>query len=188
MTRMEKVESDLLYVRSALDRAEATDSPPSIYFLWAAVSLVGFALYDFRPALAPAYWSVAGPAGGVASFFLGWRWCRRAGVGSMRTARHHALHWSGMLAAIFLLVPLRLQGLLEDEGLARAILIVLTLGYFTAGIYLVRGFLWISLVMAAGYVALFFFESYTWTATGLLLAVSLGWAGARGVARDPSRD
>ena len=188
MTRMEKVRSDLSYVRSIVDRRDTTCSPPAIYFLWAAICLVGFALYDHARHAVPFYWSIAGPAGGVLSFFLGWQWSRKRGQSSARIGRYHALHWTGMMAAVFLLVPLGVTGLMESEGLARAILIILALGYYTAGIYLVRSFLWIGLVMTAGYVALFFFDSFTWTAVGVLVAVSLVWAGIRELTGGSSSD
>ena len=51
-----------------------------------------------------------------------------------------------------------------------------------------RSFLWIGLVMTAGYVALFFFESFTWTAVGVLIAASLSWAGIRELVRGSSSD
>jgi hypothetical protein len=188
MTRMEKIQSDLSYVRSIVDRQETSCSPPAIYFLWAAITLVGFGLYDHGPGAVPLYWSIAGPVGGVLSFFLGWQWSRKRGQSSTRIARYHALHWVGMMVAVFLAVPLHSTGLMESEGLARAILIILALGYYTAGIYLVRSFLWIGLVMTGGYVALFFFDSFTWTAVGALVAVSLVWAGVRELLGGSSSD
>lgn len=190
MSRIEGVESDLRYVRSVLERAEECDSPPAIYFLWAAISLVGFALYDFRPEWSQIYWPIMGPLGGVASFLLGWSWSRRVGQSSRRVARYHALHWLGMMAAVFLAVPLHVSGLMGEEALARVILLIITLGYFTAGIYLVRSYLWVGVVMAAGYFALFFFRfgGHSWTVIGLLIAISLTWAGWRGASREPQAE
>ncbi len=186
MSRMEKVESDLSYVLSIVDRTDGKGSPPAIYFLWAVISAIGFGLYDLRPDAVPLFWTIAGPVGGVVSFILGWQWSRRQGQTSARIGRYHALHWCAMMAAIFMLVPLRVTGLMDGEGLMRAILVVLALGYFIAGIYLVRGFLWIGVVMMAGHVALFFFDSFTWTAIGVLIAVSLAWAGIRELTRGSS--
>ena len=188
MTQMEKVESDLSYVRSIVDRSDCKGSPPAIYFLWAAITLVGFSLYDLKPELVSTFWPIAGPAGGILSFLLGWQFSRRQGQTSLKIGKYHALHWSAMMVAIFSLIPLHVTGLMEGEGLARAILVVLALGYFIAGIYLVRNFLWIGIVMMAGYGLTFLFDAYTWTLVALLIAVSLTWAGIRELTRGGSAD
>ncbi|MCP3981722.1 MAG: hypothetical protein GY716_20670 [bacterium] len=181
MAKLEQIGSDLSYVRSALDRAEkdGSGSPPAILYLWAAIGLVGFTLFDFMPREAGIFWSIAGPAGGAISFALGWRWGRRLGQGSLRDARNHALHWGTLLVAIGLAVPLHVTGSIDAPVLGRIILLILAVSYFTAGIYLVPSFLWTGLVLGAGYVSLFFYDAYTWTVLGVLFAASLVWA-ARG--------
>ena len=57
MNRTEQLGKDLSYVRSVVDRAEVSASPPSIYLLWAAISLIGFTLQDFDAELAGQFWA-----------------------------------------------------------------------------------------------------------------------------------
>ncbi len=173
MTQRDKLGSDLEYVRSVVDDAEAASSPPAIYWLWAAISLVGFSLYDHDPRIGGLFWSIAGPLGSIASFALGWAWSRKHGQSSMQVARDHALHWIGMLAAIFLAVALAVRGVIGEEGLARVILLILAFGYYTAGIYLVRRMLWIGVLLAGCFVAMLFMDGLGWTFVGILLALSL---------------
>jgi hypothetical protein len=73
MDPLAHVERDLRFVRGALETSHRQRSPGAIYFLWAAGVLVGFSLVDFLPSAIPLYWSVAGPAGFLASAYLGWR-------------------------------------------------------------------------------------------------------------------
>ena len=45
---------------------------------------------------------IAGPTGGLISFWLGRRWAIRTGEASRRVAVRHMLHWVGMGATIFM--------------------------------------------------------------------------------------
>lgn len=175
-----QMNDDLRFVRDAVERAERQSTPAAIYFLWAAIGLVGFALVDFRPHWVPAYWSVAGPGGFVASVALGWRHARRLGQFSAGEGQRHMLHWGGMLGAIALAVLMQINGLLSQDGLGAAILLLLALGYFEAGVHLDRTFLWLGLLMAAGYVFVIFAWPYAWTIVGLIVAVAFAAAGLRG--------
>lgn len=169
----EKVQDDLGYVRDVVTRAERGESPRMIWYLWALVGLVGFALIDFAPARVPLYWSIAAPLGFALSAWLGWRHGRDTGQLSWREGRGHLLHWGGMLVAVFLLVPLAEAGGWSGEALAQAILLILALGYFLAGVHLCRPLAWVGLLMAVGYVAVFFVDRYAWTAIGALVALGL---------------
>lgn len=174
------VKKDLAYVREALERADAGDAPPSIYLLWAVLGGFGFCLIGVRPEWAGLYWPVAGPLGGVISYWLGSRWGRRVGQGSRRIARYHALHWIGVLVAIGLAVVLGGAGFLTGEALGRVILLILALGWYLAGIYLVRRYMWIGLVVAAGLVAMLLVPGFGWVFFGLIFAASLLLAAAGG--------
>lgn len=175
-----QMNDDLRYVRDTVERAERHATPAAIYFFWAAVGPVGFALVDFRPQWVPAYWSVAGPAGFVVSAVLGWRHARRMGQYSAGGGERHLLHWGGMLGAIALAVLMNINGLISQEALGPAILLILALGYFQAGVHIDRTFLWLGLLMAAGYVFVIFATAYAWTVVGLILAVAFAAAGLRG--------
>jgi hypothetical protein len=183
MRARDKLRTDFEYVRSVVDEAEYDSSPAAIYWLWAAISLVGFPLYDYDPRAGSLFWSFAGPLGGLASFLIGSAWSRRVGRGSARIARYHALHWAGLLVAIFLAVALASRRDLGSDVAAQMILLVLAFGYYVAGIYLVRRMLWIGLLLAACFIATLAFEQLGLTFVGVLLAASLAlstWRGGRG--------
>lgn len=182
MNDMTRVSSDLEYVRSVLKRAEGSQGPPSIYFLWALISLAGFALIDFRPDSVGPYWAVAGPLGGLATFLLACRWSRKVGQESRLAGSLHAIHWYGFMACILLLVPMIATGQLKNEAISRVILLLIGLAYLTAGNYLDRRLRWVSLSVFGCYLLTFVLSVYPWTISGTIVAASLaaaGWLGGR---------
>ena len=82
MDQLEHLEGDLRFVRGALDTSTRGASPSMLYFLWAAIVLIGFALVDFQSEWVPGYWAVACPAGFFASAYLGCRHARWLGQAS----------------------------------------------------------------------------------------------------------
>jgi hypothetical protein len=179
MEHLEHVEGDLRFVRRALDASTRGGSPSTLYFLWAGICLIGFALVDFRVAWVSTYWSIAGPLGFIASAFLGWRHGRRVGQVSSSDGGRYLLHWGGVLVAIALAVWLRTRGGISPEHFHAVILLVLALGYFTAGLHLDRPFVWVGLLMAGGFVVVTLVSWYAWTTVGLALAAALTVAGIR---------
>ena len=173
MTSFERIEGDLRFVRGALESSSHARSPALIYFLWAAVVLIGFALVDFRPSVVPLYWKVAGPMGFAASIFVGWRHGKRSGQLSAVEGRRHVLHWGAVLLVVFLAVLMPARGVLPWASLNAVILLLLALGYFTAGVHTDRPMLWIGVLMGVGYVAVISGLAYAWTIVGVALAIGL---------------
>lgn len=180
----DRIHEDLRYVRDVVGEAQRSESPAAIYFLWAALSIVGFALIDFRPAAAGPYWAVAGPLGGVLSGWLGYRQGQRMGQQSAREGTYHALHWIGMMVAIFLTIPLRTHMGVPDRALPTIILLVIALAYYTAGIYLDRKMLWVGLLAAACYIATIVVGPWPWlwTTCGAVVALGLSVNGVTSLA------
>ncbi|HEY7442138.1 MAG TPA: hypothetical protein VH701_06955 [Vicinamibacterales bacterium] len=177
MDSLERLQGDLSFVRGALDASTRAPSPSALYFLWAVVVLVGFVLVDFRPAWVAEYWTVAGPAGFFASAYLGWRHARQTGQASVSDGSRHLLHWGGVLVAVALAVLLGVSRAMPSGSLHTVILLVLSLGYFTAGLHLDRRLLWVGLLMGVGSVFVTMVSLYAWTMVGIALAVSLMVAG-----------
>ncbi len=173
MQNARRIEEDLGYVRDVLTRSERDDTPRAIWYLWAGIGLVGFALIDLRPTAVPLFWAVAAPAGFVLSVWLGWRQSRRLGQESRREGHAHMLHWAGMGGAIALLVFFAARGHLAGDEIAQAILLVVALGYFLAGVHLARPLLWVGLALAGSFLAVEFVEGYVWTAIGIVMALAL---------------
>src|SRR5262245_40901644 len=106
MDHLERLEGDLSFVRGALDASTRSKSPSALYFLWAGIVLIGFALVDVQAGLVPAYWAVAGPVGFFASAYLGWRHALRVGQASASDGKRYLLHWAAVLVVVALAVLL----------------------------------------------------------------------------------
>ena len=179
MNQLEQVEGDLRFVRGALAASDRPHAPALLYFFWAAAVLVGFVLVDVRPALVGFYWTVVSPAGFGISALLGWRHSLRTGQVSRKAGRRQLLHWGGMMVAIALAVVSPALGVLPWESLNSVILLIVALGYFTAGVHGDRAFLWVGVLMAAGYLLVTLVSAYAWTIVGVALAIALTIAGLR---------
>ena len=170
---MRGVREDLGYVREVVARSEREDTPRAIWYLWAAIGGVGFTLIDFWPESVGLYWLIAAPLGFLTSMWLGWRHGRSIGQESRRAGYAHMLHWGGMGGATLLLVVFAARGHLEGDEIAQAILLVVALGYFLAGVHLARPLLWVGIALAASFLAVDFVDGYVWTAVGAVMALAL---------------
>ena len=82
----DRLREDLDFVRSAVRRGEDDRGFALLYFLWAAVIAVGFALPDFAPTHALPFWIVAALAGAARGLSL-----RRAhGAAAQPAGRGHS--------------------------------------------------------------------------------------------------
>lgn len=187
MTSAEQLKQDLDYVASAVRRHERPLGPPAVWFLWALLVPVGFALPDFAPRSAGAYWFVAGIGGGVLSWWLGQREMRRCGRQDAELSRRIGLHW--ILAGVgFVLCGLPLvTGRVAPAEAVPNYMLVAGLVYALAGVHVLRPMLWIGSLMLAAYAVLVVAAPpYAWTITGVVIAIGLAWAGlaARAGRRD----
>src|SRR5688500_4749061 len=149
--------------------------PRAILWVWAAISVAGFAIIDAAPTVAGLYWLVAGGAGFLLSIWIGGRQERAIGQESAETGRRHILHWAGMGVAIFL-VSFGAEGWgSSPQASAHAILLLVALSYWLAGVHMVPALKWMGVLAAAVYVALALLEgfAYPWTAAGLVIAAGL---------------
>ena len=141
MTHDEQIRHDLDYISAAVRRQEQPVGTPAIYFLWAVLVPVGFALPDFAPQWAGLYWLFTG------------------------------------LAFLLTALPLVL-GRGDPATAASTFMLIAGLAYTLAGVHLNRPILWSGLLMFAAYAALQVFPTpRIWTVSGLLIGLSLAWAG-----------
>lgn len=168
-----QIESDLGYVKDLVRRSDREPTPASIYLLWAAIVLVGFAMVDLAPRWVGFFWMIAGPLGGIASGLLGRRGGLRSGQIQREIGIRHALHWGGMLVLTALAVLLALTGHIPRDEMGRVILLIVAFGWWSAGVHFDRVFLWLGGLMMLGFGGTLLFERYAWTALGLLIAVAL---------------
>ena len=83
------------------------------------------------------------------------------------------LHWGGMGGAILLLVFFAARGHLAGEEIAQAILLVVALGYFLAGVHMARPLVWVGLLLGGSFLAVEFVDGYVWSAVGAVMALAL---------------
>ncbi len=169
-----QLQEDLQYVRSAVARGEGGHNPAAVYFLWAAITFVGFALLDQRPDKVGLYWLFVGPLGGVLSGLLGWRAGRARGQSSQAAGRRHWLHWSALVLAIMLLMPLAATGHIPGNEIPRLVLLLVAFAYFTGGNQLDGRLRWIAAAVAGCYLLTLARPElpYLWTLTATIVAVS----------------
>ena len=168
-----EVESSIGYVRELVKKSERRPTPSSIYLLWAVIVLFGFAMVDFFPKQTGYYWMIMAPLGGAVSGLLGRRYGIRRGQLSREIGIRHALHWSGMLVLAGLVIVLAVRGHIPGNEVGRVILLIVTFGWWAAGVHFDRVFLWLGGLMGLGFVGTLFFEHYVWTALGAALALAL---------------
>ena len=174
----DNLRQDLDYVATAVRQHDRPIGVPAIYFMWAAIVVVGFALPDFLPYAAGPFWFVAGISGGLLSWWLGARQDRKFGINDKALGLRYGYHWMIAGVGFFLSALPMFAGQVELAAGTSSLLLVGGLVYALAGVHLDRPLLWSGLLMLAAYVVLVLFSPpYVWTITGIAIAVSLVWAG-----------
>lgn len=182
-----EVESDIGYVRELVKKSERRPTPSSIYLLWAGIVLFGFAMVDFFPKQTGYYWMIMAPLGGLMSGLLGQREGKHRGQLNREIGVRHALHWGAMLVLTGLVIVLAVRGHIPGNEVGRVILLIVTFGWWTAGVHFDRVFLWLGGLMGLGFVGTLFFEQYVWTALGVALALALAVIALRKGRSDDAR-
>jgi len=183
-----ELESDLSYVKNLLHKSDRRSSPSILYIMWAVIVAIGFTMADFAPNIVSWYWAIAGPIGGIASGIVGARRQRLAGQRNRGLGIRHALHWGGMLVAIFLAVLLIPREVLRGEDIGKVILLIVAFGRWSGGVHFDRVFMWIGLVMGLGFVAVLWVDRYAWTCLGALIAAVLIIKGLAGPAKETAHE
>jgi hypothetical protein len=177
MTEIDAVQSDLHFIRQAVQERRDNQMPLGIAIFWALACLAGFALVDFAPERTGLFWLVVAPVGFVFSAWTGWRDGRQRGEADEAEGHRIMWHWAGMMVAILLCSLMSASGELTGAGVGRAALLIVALSYFMGGLYFERSLIYIGILLAAGYVAVGFMHGYVWTALGVLVCIALLGAG-----------
>ena len=180
MAASERIKDDLAYVRGAVERT-GNVHVPAVYLMWAAICIVGFSMPDFiyngwvgwSYSGIGWYWTVMGPAGFVASWWLSARANSRAGQVSRRMGIRWGLHWAAFGATGVLGIALVLSGHIGWEVFGTLWILLLALSYTLAGVHLERRLLPIGVMLGVGYLIILFLPQYGWTSAGVLTALAL---------------
>ena len=179
MPDLDRLERDLVFVRETVAGGGAPRSPATIYFLWALLVLVGFALVDVNENRVGLYWMIAGPAGSLISVYLGWRDQREFGAVDFALGLRYAQHWGAMMVVIFLATLMPGRALIAWDAFGPLVLLLLAMSYFHAGLYLDRPLRWVGLLLIGGYVMVLSVDAYAWTIVGVLVSAALIVVGFR---------
>lgn len=172
----EQLQQDLHYVANVVRRGNC-GGIPVIYYLWAAIIVVGWSLPDFAPQIAAPYWIAFGIGGGLASWWLASREVRSRGVRDAAKGRRWGLH--GLIGGVgFAICWLPALHGAPVTAVVGNFMLVAGLWYAWAGVHLERPLLWTGLLILLGYVVLSLFPVRgVWTATGVIVALGLVWGG-----------
>jgi hypothetical protein len=104
------------------------------YFAMLALALFGVAYTSVTRQSMTIYWVVLAPFFGLISIAGGWRDAVTADE-RLRLIRTQALHWGGVLAAMYLVFIGDVRQIMSSDVSALIVLTVLALGCFTAGVH-----------------------------------------------------
>lgn len=122
--------TDLEYVSNTLKKAEASRSGyPTTYCLWGVITFFGFAVWEFYVEYTGIYWAIFGSIGGLLSWWLSERDEKRQGQQDKELGLKYMWHF--IILTTFIWAAVFTQQYLT-------ILLILSMGYITAGLYLDR--------------------------------------------------
>ncbi len=175
MDKMEQAQDDLRYLRGLTKGVAAVRMPASIPLLWAVVSLFGFPIIDFAPHTARWYWMIGAPVATCLTALIAVRSGRRLGQLEVGKGGRYLAHWAGLLVAVNLAVLSGYWGVTPERATPSIVLLILALGFWTAGVHLERSLRWVSLLMLLGYALVISRRvPYPWTVVGLAIVAGLG--------------
>lgn len=169
----ELLEDDLHFVSNLVRQKKMDYADLVVALVWAVVILVGFSIYDFSILGGSIFWCIALPVFGIGTGLYASRKQKECGVIDRDLARRSTFHWTSI--PIFLVVTnfMFINRGYQPELMGQAVLLVLALNYYLAGVHFWRGFLWTGLAMASGIVWLAVWDGYPWTLTGILTFLTL---------------
>jgi hypothetical protein len=109
--------------------------PEIILILLVLLSGGGVIVSDYAPESGYRYWVWMTPVFGLVSIVAAWSRAQRLGLPVGNIVPQQAVHWLGVLGAVAIIYVLQAYGRLTNEGAGSAVLIVLALAAFLAGVY-----------------------------------------------------
>lgn len=174
MADIEDLKRDLDFVSAAVHRGRRDLGTAPIYFLWAAIILVGFALPDFAPHWAMRFWVVAGIAGSLLSVWLGSRDAKLRGVNDAAKGWREGQHWLAVGVGGAVLMWVLASGRVPSREAAALLLLFIGVGYTLAGVHLHAPLRWPGLMMMAASLGVLLLDlPYLWTTTGVLVSTAM---------------
>ena len=104
------------------------------YALMLALAVGGIVLTSFRGPTTYYYWMALAPIYGLICVISGWSKLE-TGAERMQLVLTQALHWFALVAAMWLMFLPEVRGVINDNATSLALLILLALGTFLAGVH-----------------------------------------------------
>ena len=178
MSELRDLNENLEFVRGAVARGRVQVGSPAIYFLWAAITGIGFSLPAIAPGLAWQFWVIAGLGGGALSIWLGQRYARSSGIVDRDLARRQGMHWLACGLAMAVILAGFLAGRLQWMVAMPLLVSVAGLAYLLAGIHFYPPLRWAGLLFLLSGMALWWVPGvHMGVFTGIAVASSLCVAG-----------
>lgn len=135
----------------------------AIFLTLIALSTIGIGITNFWPVESFWFWAAMVPVFGLTSIYLGWSKARQRGEGVARIIRIQALHWIGLLAALFLIYYLfKPTGRIDYNQLALITLLALSLTTFLAGVHFDWRFMVVGVILGLAVAGAAFLEQFIW--------------------------
>lgn len=154
MSDMHRLQENLEFVRGAVTRGRVNVGSPALYFLWAAITGVGFSLPEILPEFAAYYWAGAILIGSGLSVWLGRRHTRMVGVVDRDVAHRQGMHWLASGVAISSVLVGVLIGRLRWDVALPPLVSATGLAYLLAGIHLHPPLRWVGVAFLVSGLAL----------------------------------
>lgn len=104
------------------------------YALMLVLAVGGIVLTSFRGPTTYYYWMALAPIYGLICVISGWAKLE-TGAERMQLVLTQALHWFALVAAMWLMFLPEVRGVINDNATSLALLILLALGTFLAGVH-----------------------------------------------------
>jgi hypothetical protein len=180
MVNVSQIQDDLQFVRQSISKRQSRGPIEGPYYAWAVYALIGYALIDFAPHYANAFFGIAWIPAAIVSGIL----VRRAKAirGEVNRAFHGKLlmHWLGgcvLAVACSIGLALAIPDLQKGIASGQVSLVLIGMVYFLAGVHIDRSFLVLGpIVMICG-IVVGFIPHYGFTIVGVIFALGLVLAG-----------
>lgn len=142
------------------------------------LAFIGLIITDVRSKGGWNYWRWIVPIYAIVALWLSWYLRRRKHSLSPVTLWHELLHWIGLIVAVFLISFFVSEGLIGRFQAALAMLTLIALGVFLAGIYIETTFLFVGIFLGVFSLAIALIYEYLYAIAIpilLLTGVVMGW-------------
>lgn len=146
-----------------------------VLVLLVLLSGVGVIVNDYgSPATAFRMWLWMTPVFGIISTWAAWSRAQRRGLPVATIVPTQIVHWLGVVGAVLLIYVLQIYGRMTSEAAGSAVLVVLALATFLAGVYTDWRLAVLGLVLGGAVVGFAYVERVALVIVPLLLVALIG--------------